>query len=268
MMIIKNKKLCENINKIRLNLLTFGYAKVGIEWNGRVMNPIYSRLYYVIDGEAIIKFSDNNILHMSKGNWYLLPVGCSFDYSCEKNLEHIFFHLKLCDYDGLDLLRNFNAYSTLENKFFADDFFINYINSTKTVDYLSVYNSVFHILLSFIDENGVDIERKDFSNCIIKAIQYIKRNLSAQLTVSQIAENTFVSKSTLTKHFQKELGISINKYIYDMIMFEAGQMLINSNASIQQISEHFAFSDQFYFSRKFKDKFGISPREYRKNTGV
>lgn len=265
-MIIKNVKLCESINKIRLNLLTFGYAKVGTEWSGKIINPIYSRLYYVIDGNATIKFYDGSILQMEKGNWYLLPVSKSFDYACDKMLEHVFFHLKLCDYDELDLLGSFNTYAKLDVNFFPDNFFIDYIDTTKTVDYLTVYNSVLHILLTLIDKNSVDIERKDFSNSIIKAIQYIRRNLSAQLTVGQIAENTFVSKSTLTKRFQKELGVSVNKYIYDMIMFEAGKMLMNTDFSIQQISEHFCFSDQFYFSKKFKEKFGVSPREFRKNT--
>ena len=42
---------------------------------------------------------------------------------------------------------------------------------------------------------------------------YIKQNLSMQLSITEIAENIFVSKSTLTKHFQKELHMSVNEYI-------------------------------------------------------
>lgn len=269
MSIIKiNPKLCESINKVRLNLLQLGYASVGNEWDGEVMNPIYSRLYYIIDGEAKIKVFDNQILTMQKGNWYLLPVGCSFSYSCKEKLEHIFFHLKLCNYDGMDLLHNFNSFATLENCGIEGHKFAEYIDSVKVADYLAIYNKVFSILLTFIEQNKVDIERKEFSPCVIKAIQFIKHNLSAQLSVSQIADNAFVSKSTLTKRFQKELGISINRYLYDMIMLEAGQLLVNTNLSVLQISEKFGFSDQFYFSRKFKEKFGVSPREHRKNTGV
>ena len=85
-----------------------------------------------------------------------------------------------------------------------------------------------------------------------------------QLTISEIAENTFISKSTLTKHFQKELSMSVNEYIYDLVMSGAEYMLATSDVSMQEISEKFGFYDQFYFSRRFKEKFGQSPREYRK----
>lgn len=42
-----------------------------------------------------------------------------------------------------------------------------------------------------------------------------------------------------------ELSKSINEYIYDIIMFEASQLLLKSNVSMLAISEKFGFSDQF-----------------------
>ena len=86
-----------------------------------------------------------------------------------------------------------------------------------------------------------------------------------QLTVSQIAEYCFISKSTLTKHFKKELSVSVNEYICNTVLADAEMLLSTTNVSVSEISSRLGFSDQFYFSRKFKEKFGISPREYRKN---
>ena len=34
----------------------------------------------------------------------------------------------------------------------------------------------------------------------------------------------------------------------------------------KMVSEKFGFCDQFYFARWFKDKFDMSPRDYRKST--
>jgi AraC-like DNA-binding protein len=47
------------------------------------------------------------------------------------------------------------------------------------------------------------------------------------------------------------------------VLFKAEEMLIKSNLSILEISEMFGFYDQFYFSRRFKERFGISPLKYR-----
>jgi transcriptional regulator GlxA family with amidase domain len=47
-------------------------------------------------------------------------------------------------------------------------------------------------------------------------------------------------------------------------MFKAEQMLKNSTMSVAEISERLGFSEQFYFSKCFKQNFGLPPREYRK----
>ena len=120
------------------------------------------------------------------------------------------------------------------------------------------------ILFSMQKEAGVVFESNRYSPCVIRAIKYIRRHLSAQLTLAEIAENAFVSKSTLTKHFRHELSKSVAEYVTDLIMFEAGQRLLKTNLSVLAVSEKYGFSDQFYFSRRFKQKFGCSPQQYRK----
>jgi len=47
-------------------------------------------------------------------------------------------------------------------------------------------------------------------------------------------------------------------------MAEAERLLMTSNISIRDLGQKFGYADQLYFSRRFKDKFGMSPREYRK----
>ena len=58
--------------------------------------------------------------------------------------------------------------------------------------------------------------------------------------------------------------MSVNEYIYNTIMAEAERLLMTGNISIHELSQKFGYSDQLYFSRRFKEKFGIAPREYRK----
>ena len=60
---------------------------------------------YVYDLELASKEMEKFILE--KGFWYLLPAGCSFNYSCEKMLDHLYFHFRLCDLDEIDLLNVF-----------------------------------------------------------------------------------------------------------------------------------------------------------------
>ena len=53
-----NKNLCELTNRITTNLILFGFARVDSSWNGTVLAPLYSRLYYITDGNAKIFLKD------------------------------------------------------------------------------------------------------------------------------------------------------------------------------------------------------------------
>ena len=70
--------------------------------------------------------------------------------------------------------------------------------------------------------------------------------------------------ANLANAFKKELGQSISNFIEEMVMSEAQSQLLYSNRSIREISEALGYSDQFYFSRRFKKCFSTTPSKYRK----
>ncbi len=260
-----NYELCKLVNRVRLNLIAFGHASVSTEWNGTISSPVYSRLYYIADGDSAITPIGGEKINLEVGKWYLIPTGCSFRYECGEEMEHYYFHLKLCDFDGTDLLRKCKKPLSINMEEDRIGFMKECIDNKNVLEGLKLQETAFNVLLELLKKYNVDIKTENYSLCVMKAIRYIKENLSVQLTISEIAENTFISKSTLTKHFQKELSMSVNEYIYDLVMSGAEYMLATSDVSMQEISEKFGFYDQFYFSRRFKEKFGQSPREYRKS---
>ena len=179
-------------------------------------------------------------------------------------MEHIYFHIKLCTHDGNDLLRACLRPLSLSD-FTHVDFIKNNINTSSITTALMLKSFALETVISIVKKHNIDLHTAKYSSCITKALIYIRDNLSAKLTVTKIAENIFVSKSTLTKHFQKELSTSVNEYVTRLIMSEAETLLSSTEFSIGVISEKLGFSDQLYFSRRFKEIHGSSPREYRKN---
>ena len=258
-----NPMLCEEINRVKLSLLHFGHAIVGREWTGICANPVFSRLYYITEGEAEIKAPDGTVTHLTDGHWVLLPSGFSFDYTCRERMGHFYFHLRLYDLDGRDMLAAFQSPVTLAHK---EDlpFLSECLQNGGLSNGLLLRHRLQSVLFAMAKEENVSFESKSFSPCVVRAINYIKRNLSAHLTLEEIAKNAFVSKSTLTKHFRRELSKSVLEYVSDLLLFEASLCLLKTNLSVLAVSEKYGFSDQFYFSRRFKEKFGTSPQKYRK----
>ena len=259
-----NIPLCKQTNRIRLNLIYFGNSIIDNEWKGRIVSPDCSRLYCVTRGTSYITMNGIRT-QLVPGKWYLLPAGCSFDFECIDEMEQFSFHLKLCDISENDLLSSCNDIVCFEFPEMDYDFLKHCTKSTDLIDGLKLRQIIYEMLLGIIEKYNISIYRENYSPCVFSAINYIKQNLSMNLSISEIAKKTFVSKSTLTKHFRNELGVSVNEYITSRVLSEAEVMLITTNKSILEISEKFGFSDQFYFSRRFKEIFGVSPRIYKHN---
>ena len=253
------KEICKLSNRINLNLMYFGQAKIEEGWQGTVTSPDYSRLYYLTSGLAEICGAGQKII-LEPGRWYFFPSAYSFDFKFPKDMEHIYFHFKLCDIDNIDLLR-------FTDKPYISDDTSDISEITKRILSHEVADAIFikQYIYKLIAPITKNISGKDYSPCVLRALQYINNNISINVTIDEIAAAAYTSKSTLTKKFRSELSMSVNEYVSDAVLSEAARRLVSKDESVLSVSERYGFSDQFYFSRKFKQKFGKSPRDYRKN---
>lgn len=258
-----NPALCKQINRTRLNILTFGHAFVGSEWQGGIISPSHSKIHYFPIGGGTIKWSGGEF-SIKDGMWYLVPSGCSFEFSGSEGMEQYYFHLKFCDFDETDLLSAFGHPVEFRFPEISEETLKRCINSDSFADSLEISHAIYKMLSALCREYGIDITRPDYSPCVYAAISYIRQNLSMKLTVEKVANDTFASKSTLSKKFKKEIGVGVNQYISSNVLFEAEKLLVSTNMSVAAISDKLGFSDQFYFSRKFKEAYDVSPIQYRR----
>ncbi len=264
-MIIETNQFANDfINTISLKLSDGGYAISGTEWQGSCVSPPFSRLYYIISGDPFI-VRNSKKSYLKKGHIYLIPFGLSYEYGCDASVEQLYFHLNLVNINGYDVLSSLQNHIGSPISKEEGDRFVELYRSESVLDFLILKQTIYNYIVSILQiKSDVKLNNVIYSDCVKKAVSYIQENLSIQLSVSLVAQNTFVSASKLTKKFKMETGISIGKYIDSLILYRAEQALLKSEMSIMQISELLGFCDQFYFSRKFKENFGITPSEYRK----
>lgn len=96
-----------------------------------------------------------------------------------------------------------------------------------------------------------------------KVCSYIHRNYSQNITVGELAEIACMSVSNFHAVFKKLVGISPTAYLINYRISVATQLLLYSKFSIGEIAAKIGIGDAYYFSRIFRNKYGISPREYR-----
>lgn len=82
--------------------------------------------------------------------------------------------------------------------------------------------------------------------------------------MEDLADKMNISRVQLYRKVKAILGISISEYIQDFRLEKSKELLGNSKLSISEIAYSTGFSSPNYFSTSFKNKFGKTPKEFRK----
>ena len=100
---------------------------------------------------------------------------------------------------------------------------------------------------------------------VTRAISYIKLHFADDLTIVDIAGAVGISRAYLNRAFQKELGMSVQHFLIDYRLHVAASLLMNTTLSVSEIAENVGYDDPLAFSKAFRKKFQLSPRNYRQS---
>lgn len=111
-------------------------------------------------------------------------------------------------------------------------------------------------------------EQNTAGSFIVKnALQYMEEHYQEKISLSLVAEKTFVSQWHLSKLLNKQEGKNFSEILNQIRIAHARELLKNPVYRIADISEMVGFTDVAHFSRVFKKIQGISANEYR-NTKI
>jgi len=129
-------------------------------------------------------------------------------------------------------------------------------------------------LVIYSMQNGQDSQLKNSTTpmqqhfedeLLNEVINFIKQKIDQPITVVDICDQYSISRSTLQALFKRNLNTSPKYYINSMKLERSKILLKNSTYTVSQISEKLGYASIHYFSRKFKQEYGISPSEYSKS---
>ena len=102
---------------------------------------------------------------------------------------------------------------------------------------------------------------------IKNAKQYMKVNFHRKLTICEIADNLNISDRYLYNLFIKHEKISPKKYLNNLRLNHACNMLKNKDFTITDVAFSCGFENVLEFSRFFSKNIHISPSAYKKLNG-
>lgn len=245
-------------------------AETGASW------PHYHGLYeiyFLLEGNCTY-IIDNKVFSVQPGDIVIVPDGIihhtKYDnlkhsrilINCSESYIPSSVHSKISC--GTYLYRNpFIAdearkiLSKIENEYKLKDTFSQEIIVCHT-------SSLFYLLM----RNADSCLTVDEGNKVIEqAVAYIRENFSSDITLSSLAKKFSVSPEHFSRMFKKETGLGFSKYLNSLRLQYAEQLLkSDENCNITQVAEICGFEDSNYFSKKFKEAYGASPKKIQKKS--
>jgi AraC family transcriptional regulator, arabinose operon regulatory protein len=124
-------------------------------------------------------------------------------------------------------------------------------------------NGLEEVLLVAAGE-GEQEGRTPFDPRVQTVLDLLARDLSIEFGVEELAAAVFLSPSRLAHLFQEQTGQTVAETLRELRLRQAARLLRHSGRSVQEVAAEVGFHCPFYFSRRFRQSFGVSPRDYRR----
>lgn len=115
------------------------------------------------------------------------------------------------------------------------------------------------------DVGGIREKHRICESAVVKkAKDYIYKNYMHLLSLEELAEQVSLNPVYFGTLFKKETGDTVINFLIEYRMEQAKQLLKNINYHVSEIARLVGYDDERHFSKQFKKRVGITPKEYRK----
>lgn len=232
--------------------VTPNHYLINIVEAGRGMLDLGHRRFNIAVGQAFILFPGKTVSWKADGlePWNYIGVELS-GTGVEKFIEElgITFQAPIIDFSS--------PHKAMDA---AYDLFV---ECDKKYQNQFAISSCFSSLLECVEESLISkkIPAKNFY--MTRAIEYIKENYNQNLSVENIANMLGIERSYLSRLFKIYKNKSTQNYIIDYRIQRAKKMFEEEDLNVSQVCTAVGYTNIYCFSRIFKSRVGMSPKEYR-----
>jgi two-component system response regulator YesN len=110
----------------------------------------------------------------------------------------------------------------------------------------------------------IDSSRSRTDEILEKAIHYVDEHYAdSDLSLNVVCDYLDISISYLSMLLKRQKNLSFNKYVVQVRMEKAKELLRTTNLKIIDISLSCGYNEVYYFSHSFKKHTKMTPKQYR-----
>ena len=217
-------------------------------------------IHYVLSGEGYY-----NGIKVKEGQGFFIRKGQMHEYASSDNKPWKYFWVILNGENAYETCKkyiSFNKQGIFDYYFKSEliNFVGNFFNKYKTASYAKAMGT-FWLLMSFHEKH----DKVQSNKYIIEAKKYMEQNYYRRVSICEVADMLYISDRYLYNLFVKHIGVSPKKYLNELRLNRACELLMSHHMSVTEVAMSVGFDDVLAFSRFFKKNILVSPTEYRKN---
>lgn len=223
------------------------------------------RLCIVTNGTATIKYDEKEFL-LNPGTVYLMFPNTFYEIRGNDNFRYAYINFSGKEVgnilEDLAIMKENSVYHNFDELL---DFWLTSFSKINPANSATLTEGVLLYTLSLLNTRNILAKpTPDDKNLYHMITDYIDNNFSmTALSLTTVANMFSYSEKYISHIFKKNNTVGFSAYIQELRVKRAIELMQEDNFSVKGISGLCGFSDPFYFSKVFKKKTGLSPKEYR-----
>ena len=214
----------------------------------------YAALSFRVNGTGAFEIGNTRLI-TKPGDVLFLPANTPYkvEYSVS---ESIVVHFEHCNYLEAE---NICVGNSLEIG-------MRFRHLLKVWNQQHSANQAKSIIYDILDKMANDQKESINNTVVASCVRYMEKHYcDPGMDMETLYGMSFISASSLQRAFIKSLAMSPKQYLIQLRMNRALELLTKNELSVKEISFACGFTDEKYFSRAFRKRYGYPPSQLKNN---
>lgn len=286
----ENIKIDTDVNMRYSCCTDYGYF-VPVHWHDSL------EILYVLDGEIIINMEqhsfpltnghfiiiDSKVVHSTASqnfcNFLLIQIPYHFLKTCIPDIDYIHFE-NICSMSGIPLSGQVTTSPTPPAEAILASirqilYGLAELWNTKPEGYrLKYYSYIYDFLYLMLSNFKKDISQDEYHQTekymerLTTVISYVKQHYREDISLRDVADYLALNPSYFTRFFKKYMNMTFTEYLNTIRLRYIYEDILSTDLPIQTILERNGFTNYKSFMRLFRQTYGCTPSQKRKEIAV
>lgn len=247
----------EEAQSLQLEIYQSAYLNL-TEWTSNRSFGNFWHLYWNARSGASVKFEDR-IYPFNSTHVFLIPAHTLFSTRLVRPVPHFYVDFTINSY-----FRNLKRGIYSMPVEYMKEILPKFIRSeTFQERKIILYSLIWHYLSLVRREDFQESEGKKMDPRIARAIEIMENEMGSVNLIGKVCKRVNMSPNSFYLLFKRETNKTPLWFLTQLRMGRASYLLEHTDESIDEIALATAYSDRYHFSKRYKQKTGFTPVQYR-----